>query len=100
MTNEKDNLVKQIKKYFEEEALNKQNITKQFSNDVIDLAYQKLSESMRDLLDNEEDPAVLLELLRSYVDVTSLVENKDLQRQQMLLKLFEQLNKYEQSRYY
>ena len=100
MSNERDNLVKQIKKYFEEESLNKQNVTKQFSNDVITLGYQKLSASMTDLLEAEEDPAVLSELLKSFVEVTSLVENKDLPRQQMLLKLFEQLNKYEQSRYY
>lgn len=93
-------IVKQIKQYFEKEALNENSPTKLFSNDVINLAYQKLSASMKDLLENEEDPAVLSELLKSFLEVTEMIDNKDNQKHQVLIKLFEQLNKYEQSRYY
>ena len=43
---------------------------------------------------------VIAELLKSFLETTDMIEKKGLQRQQVLIKLFEQLNKYEQSRYY
>ena len=98
MSNE--DLIKQIKDFFEKEALDKNNITTKFSNDVIDLAYQKLSASVEDMIQNETDPVVISEILQSFLNVTKLINEKDLPKQQMLIKLFEQLNKYEQSRYY
>lgn len=93
-------LIKQIKEFFEKEAINKENHITQFSNDVVSLAYQKMSANIQDLIQNEEDPLVIAELLKNYLDVTKMVDEKGLQKQQVLLKLFEQLNKYEQSRYY
>lgn len=98
MSNE--DLIKQIKSFFEEEKLKKNNVINQFSDDVIQLAYQKLSAGMQDMLVNEEDPMVISELLQNFLDVTKKIDEKGLQRQQVLIKLFEQLNKYEQSRYY
>lgn len=98
MSNE--DLIKQIKSFFEEENLKKNNVINKFSDDVIQLAYQKLSAGMQDMLANEEDPMVISELLQNFLDVTKKIDEKGLQRQQVLIKLFEQLNKYEQSRYY
>lgn len=98
MSNE--DLIKQIKSFFEEENLKKNNVINQFSDDVIQLAYQKLSAGIQDMLVNEEDPMVISELLQNFLDVTKKIDEKGLQRQQILIKLFEQLNKYEQSRYY
>ena len=98
MSNEE--LIKQIRQFFETEALNKDNPVNIFSDDVISYAYQKLSANMKDVIQSEEDPAVLAELLKSFLDVTKMVDEKGLQKQQLLIKLFEQLNKYEQSRYY
>lgn len=98
MSNE--DLIKQIKSFFEEENLKKNNVINKFSDDVIQLAYQKLSAGMQDMLENEEDPMVISELLQNFLDVTKKIDEKGLQRQQVLIKLFEQLNKYEQSRYY
>lgn len=95
-----DELIKQIKKFFEDEAIRRDNPVNKFSDDVINLAYQKISANLQDIIQNEEDPAVLAELLKSFLDVSQMIDNKGLQRQQTLLKLFEQLNKYEQSRYY
>lgn len=98
MSNE--DLIKQIKTFFEKEALNKNNIVNQFSGDVINLAYQKLSANIQDMIQNEEDPLVIAEMLKNFLEVTKMVDEKGLQKQQLLIKLFEQLNKYEQSRYY
>lgn len=98
--NDTKELIKQIKEFFEEETINKENITKQFSNDVIALAYQKMSANVQDMIQNEEDPLVIAEVLKNYLEVTKMVDENGLQRQQVLLKLFEQLTKYEQSRYY
>lgn len=98
MNNEE--LIKQIKTFFEKEALNKNNIVNQFSGDVINLAYQKLSANIQDMIQNEEDPLVIAEMLKNFLEVTKMVDEKGLQKQQLLIKLFEQLNKYEQSRYY
>lgn len=92
--------IKEIKKYFEEEAIRKNNIVNQFSNEVISLAYQKISANMVDLIQNEDDPVMLSELLQNYLNVSKAVDEQGIQRQQFLLKLFEQLTKYEQSRYY
>ena len=93
-------LIKQIKQFFEEEAINKENVVQQFSNDVVALAYQKMSASVTDMIQNEEDPLVIAEILKNFLEVTKMIDEKGLQRQQVLLKLFEQLTKYEQSRYY
>lgn len=98
MSNE--DLIKQIRTFFEKEALNKNNIVNQFSGDVINLAYQKLSANIQDMIQNEEDPLVIAEMLKNFLEVTKMIDEKGLQKQQLLVKLFEQLNKYEQSRYY
>lgn len=98
MNNEE--MMKQIRDFFEKEALRKNDAVSQFSDSVINLAYQKLSAGVEDILQNEEDPMVIAELLKSFLETTDMIEKKGLQRQQVLIKLFEQLNKYEQSRYY
>lgn len=54
--NDTKDLIKQIKQFFEEEAINKENVVQQFSNDVVALAYQKMSASVTDMIQNEEDP--------------------------------------------
>lgn len=98
--NDTKDLIKQIKQFFEDEAINKENVVQQFSNDVVALAYQKMSASVTDMIQNEEDPLVIAEILKNFLEVTKMIDEKGLQRQQVLLKLFEQLTKYEQSRYY
>ena len=98
MNNEE--MMKQIRDFFEKEALRKNDAVSQFSDSVINLAYQKLSAGVEDILQNEEDPMVIAELLKSFLETTDMIEKKGLQKQQVLIKLFEQLNKYEQSRYY
>lgn len=93
-----NDLIKKIKTFFEKEA-NRDKTLDTFSNDVIDLAYQKLQNNFKDVIQTEEDPMVIMELLKNYLEVTKLVNEKDLPKQQYLLKLFEQLSKYEQNRY-
>lgn len=95
-----EEMMKQIRDFFEKEALRKNDAVSQFSDNVINLAYQKLSAGIEDILQNEEDPMVIAELLKSFLETTDMIEKKGLQKQQVLIKLFEQLNKYEQSRYY
>lgn len=95
-----EELIKQIKQFFETEALKENDTVKLFSKDVISTAYQKLSANIQDAIQNEEDPVVISEILQSFLNVTKMVDEQGLQKQQLLLKLFEQLNKYEQSRYY
>lgn len=98
--NSNEDLVKQIKQFFEQEVLNKESPVNKFSKDVINLAYQKLSANVSDMIQNEEDPMVISEILQNFLNVSKMIDEKGLQRQQMLIKLFEQLNKYEQSRYF
>lgn len=98
MSNEE--LIKQVKALLEKNAVEQNSAVKMFSEDVITSAYQKISASVTDMIENEEDPMVLAEILKSFLEVTKMVNEKDLNRQQVLIKLFEQLNKYEQSRYY
>lgn len=93
-------LIKQIKTFFEEESIKNSDMVEQFSKDVIITAYQKLTANLTDMIQNEEDPMILSEMLKNFLEVTEAVENRNLPRQQLLLKLFEQLTKYEQSRYY
>lgn len=95
-----EEMMKQIRDFFEKEALRKNDAVSQFSDNVINLAYQKLSAGVEDILQNKEDPMVIAELLKSFLETTDMIEKKGLQKQQVLIKLFEQLNKYEQSRYY
>lgn len=97
---ETPDIINKIKEYFNEENIKKQNIVKQFSDDVITMAYQKISENLTDQIQQEDDPLVLIELLGRYLEIGKLIDERGLARQQVLLKLFEQLNKYEQSRYY
>lgn len=93
-------LIKKVKDILEKEAIKENDAVNTFSNDVITFAYQKLSNNIQDIMQTEEDPMVISEMLKSYLETTKLINEKDLQKQQVLLKLFEQLNKYEQSRYY
>lgn len=95
-----DELIKKIKDFFAEESLKDRTLEKEFSNNVITTAYQRISENITEMIQNEEDPLVLSELLKQYLEITKLVDERGLARQQYLLKLFEQLTKYEQSRYY
>lgn len=93
-------LINKIKKFFEDEQLKKEDITTQFSDEVIKTAYQKMTASLTDMIQAEEDPMVIGELLSNFLNITKMVDERGLSRQQLLLKLFEQLTKYEQSRYY
>lgn len=97
MSNEE--LIKQVKQYLEE-STQKNNIVTQFSEDVINLAYEKLSLGVQELISNEEDPMVISEILQNFLNTTKMIEDKRIPEQQIMLKWFEQLNKYEQSRYY
>lgn len=97
---ETSDIVNKIKEYFNEENIKKQNIVKQFSDDVVTVAYQKISENLTDQIQQEDDPLILIELLGRYLEISKMIDERGLARQQVLLKLFEQLNKYEQSRYY
>ena len=63
MSNEE--LVKKIKDFFEAETINKNDAVAQFSNDVINQAYQKIQANIQDVIQNEEDPVVLSEVLQS-----------------------------------
>lgn len=100
MSKSNEELIKQVKALLEKNAVEQNSAVKMFSEDVITSAYQKMSASVTDMIENEEDPMVLAEILKSFLEVTKMVNEKDLNRQQVLIKLFEQLNKYEQSRYY
>ena len=93
-------LLNKIKEFFEQESLRKTDIVNQFSEDVIKIAYQKLSVNLTDIIQNEEDPMVISELLQNFLNVTKMVNEKDLSKQQIMLKFFEQLSKYEQNRYF
>lgn len=93
-------LLNKIKEFFEQESLRKTDIVNQFSEDVIKTAYQKLSANLTDIIQNEEDPMVISELLQNFLNVTKMVNEKDLSKQQIMLKFFEQLSKYEQNRYF
>lgn len=97
---ETSDIINKIKEYFNEENIKKQNIVKQFSDDVVTVAYQKISENLTDQIQQEDDPLILIELLGRYLEISKMIDERGLARQQVLLKLFEQLNKYEQSRYY
>lgn len=99
MATSTDQLIRQIKKFFEEETVRKNDPLKLFSDDVITLACQKVSDNFRSAIENEEDPMVIAEMLKNYLEIDEMVSERGLSRQQVLIKLFEQLNKYEQSRY-
>lgn len=93
-------LIKKVKQLLQEELVERNDIVKQFSDDVISLAYQKISANAQDMIQAEDDPVVLGEILKNYLEVTKLINDKDSYKHQLLIKYFEQLNKYEQSRYY
>ena len=100
MNNSNENLIKDIKLYFEK-ALDKQNnMNNIFSDDVVMLAYNKISENIQDVISSEEDPLVLTEILKNYLELTKIINDKDIQKQQVMLKFFDQLVKYDQSRYF
>ena len=46
-------LIKEIKQYFEDELVKQNDATTKFSNDVINLAYQKISDNLQDIIQNE-----------------------------------------------
>lgn len=95
-----DSLVKQIKQFFEEEMSRKKTPSAQFSDEVVQLAQQKMTEGFKNLLEEETDPMVLAEVLKGYLETDKLISERGIARETLLLKLFEQMNKYEQSRYY
>lgn len=93
-------VLERIKKFFDDEMVSKSNPLDKFSEDVINLAYQKLSANITDLIQNEEDPMVISEILQNFLNVTKMVDERGLSKKQLLLKYFEQISKYEQSKYY
>lgn len=93
-------LIKKIKDFFDNEIAEQDDAVTSFSNDVIDLAYQKISANLQNIIQAENDPMVLSELLQNFLQVTKLVDERNLPKQQIMLKFFEQLTKYEQSRYH
>lgn len=100
MNNSNENLIKDIKLYFEKELDKQNNINNIFSDDVVMLAYNKISENIQDVISSEEDPLVLTEILKNYLELTKIINDKDIQKQQVMLKFFDQLVKYDQSRYF
>lgn len=100
MSTENAELIKKIKEFFNNEISEQNDAATVFSNDVINLAYQKISANLQDIIQSEDDPMVLSELLQNFLQVTKLVDERNLPKQQIMLKFFEQLTKYEQSRYH
>lgn len=100
MNNSNENLIKDIKLYFEKELDKQNNMNNIFSDDVVMLAYNKISENIQDVISSEEDPLVLTEILKNYLELTKIINDKDIQKQQVMLKFFDQLVKYDQSRYF
>lgn len=93
-------LLNQIKDFFEKELKEQSNDSKIFADDVINLAYQKISAGLTDMIQAEEDPLVINEMLQQFLSTTKMVDERGLSKKQLLLKFFEQLSKYEQSKYY
>lgn len=100
MNSSNENLIKDIKLYFEKELDKQNNMNNIFSDDVVMLAYNKISENIQDVISSEEDPLVLTEILKNYLELTKIINDKDIQKQQVMLKFFDQLVKYDQSRYF
>lgn len=96
MTNHE--LLTNIKAMIETEIVSKQNDpNKIFSDDVITLAYQKLSAGMTDLIQNESDPLLVNDLLQQFLTTSKMIDERNSSSKQFLLKAFEQLSKYEKS---
>lgn len=92
--------IQNIRKFFEIEVINKDDNLTKFSEDVITTAYQKLCQSLEDVIQNEDDPMVINELLSSFLNTEKMINDRNINKNQLLLKLLDQLTKYEQSRYY
>lgn len=92
--------IQNIRKFFEIEVINKDDNLTKFSEDVITTAYQKLCQSLEDVIQNEDDPMVINELLSSFLNTEKMINDRNVNKNQLLLKLLDQLTKYEQSRYY
>lgn len=92
--------IQNIRKFFEVEVINKNDNLTKFSEDVITTAYQKLCQSLEDVVQNEDDPMVINELLSSFLNTEKMINDRNINKNQLLLKLLDQLTKYEQSRYY
>lgn len=93
-------LIKKIKEFFDNEVSEQNEAITAFSNDVIVTAYQKISANLQDIIQAEDDPMVLSELLQNFLQITRLVDERNLSKQQIMLKFFEQLTKYEQSKFH
>lgn len=92
--------IQNIRKFFEVEVIDKNDNLTKFSEDVITTAYQKLCQSLEDVIQNEDDPMVINELLSSFLNTEKMINDRNINKNQLLLKLLDQLTKYEQSRYY
>lgn len=92
--------IQNIRKFFEVEVIDKNDNLTKFSEDVITIAYQKLCQSLEDVIQNEDDPMVINELLSSFLNTEKMINDRNINKNQLLLKLLDQLTKYEQSRYY
>lgn len=100
MNNDIQTTIQNIRKFFEVEVINKNDNLTKFSEDVITTAYQKLCQSLEDVVQNEDDPMVINELLSSFLNTEKMINDRNINKNQLLLKLLDQLTKYEQSRYY
>ena len=92
--------IQNIRKFFEVEVIDKNDNLTKFSEDVITTAYQKLCQNLEDVIQNEDDPMVINELLSSFLNTEKMINDRNINKNQLLLKLLDQLTKYEQSRYY
>lgn len=99
MSSSNEEVIKKIKKQLDSFITKENDPVSLFSDDVINVAYQRLSANLTDMIQLEDDPMVINELLQGFLTTTKMIEEKDLSKQQLLLKMFDQLTKYEQSRY-
>lgn len=95
-----NSLIKEVQTTLVQSAVKDSQATKEFSDDLIDYAFDKLTRNIKSMIEEEEDPLVINEVLKGYVELTTSINDRDVRRQQQILKLHEQLVKYEQSRYW
>lgn len=95
-----DDIIKDIKQFFAKDMEKSADMHSEFSDEVIKFAYNKLADSVKSIVEDEEDPLIIAAALEEYLKITKLINDKDVNRNNTLLRLFEQLNKYEQAKFY
>ena len=70
--------IQNIRKFFEIEVINKDDNLTKFSEDVITTAYQKLCQSLEDVIQNEDDPMVINELLSSFLNTEKMINDRNI----------------------